>query len=108
MTQDCRCRRAPFAAADYDARELGSDRYGADVSIETCRRCGTHWLRYFLEAPHHGRSGRWWRVCVPASLATGLAPCEARAYVASQEAGFRGGSFFGSSGEPFRGPIRIR
>jgi hypothetical protein len=107
VSASCRCTTPPFSASEFATRELGTDAEGAEVSIDTCRHCGRDWLRYLVEEPHHSRSGRWWRVAVPASMAPTLRAAQARGYIQLQVDGFVGGSYFDSAGRAITGPIEI-
>ena len=107
MSNDCACHVPPFRFTDYETVDLGADPRGAEVSLETCRRCGQVWLKYLIEEPHYSRSGRWWRATVPPERRGEIGAANARAFVEAQPAGFVGGSFFDSTGKSVSGPLRI-
>lgn len=106
---DCRCRNPPFHYRDYVSRSLGIDTArgrGAEVTLETCVHCGTHWLKYLIEHEAFTASGRWFRAPVPeAELAT-LTADTALAFLERQPWHFYGGSFYRSTGARFPGPLR--
>ncbi|MFL6634284.1 MAG: hypothetical protein ACJ8HJ_18435 [Massilia sp.] len=104
----CICRHPPFRFTDYATVELGEDDRGAEIELSTCKSCGTVWLKYLIDEPHHHRSGRWWRVEIAAADATAVSAATAREWVERSPAGFAGGSFFGSTGHAIAAPIRIR
>lgn len=105
----CACEVPPFYVGDYQEESLGDDdALGGEVSLQTCKTCGTSWLKYLLESPHHSRSSRWWRVRVPAERKAQLTAQNARDFIERQAEGFQGGSLFDSTGMPVKGPMRIR
>jgi hypothetical protein len=106
--QPCSCRHPPFRFTDYDTTELGDDSCGAEVSLSTCKACGAIWLKYVIDEPHHHRSGRWWRVEIPAGDASAMSAATARERVERSRAGFAGGSFFDSQGHAITAPITVR
>lgn len=108
MSLACTCRRPPFHFQDYDTVSIGEDKYGADISISRCRCCGAAWLKYLIEEPHYGRSGRWWRVEIPAESQKAVSAETAREYVEQSAKGFAGGSFFNSQGNVIAAPIKVR
>jgi hypothetical protein len=68
-----RSRSAPYRRyADYDTVHLGEDDRGAEITLSTCKSCGTIWLAYRIDEPHYRRSGRWWRVEIAAGDATAM------------------------------------
>lgn len=107
---ECKCSRPPFDYRDYDSRFVGEDetnnRYAA-VTVETCRFCGARWLNYLVEIEEFTRSGRWYRALVSETLSLGITPETAVATIANAEICFAGGSYFGSTGVPHRGPIQV-
>ena len=107
MPADCTCSFPPFRYTDFETVELGADRHGAGVSLETCRRCARVWLKYLIEEPHQSRSGRWWRVVVPPERRDPITAASARTFIEAQQEGFVGGSCFDSTGKIVSGPIRI-
>ena len=107
MAAPCPCRSPPFHHADFEVEPLGMDGQFADVSIHTCKRCGTEWLKYLLEDEAFPRSGRWWRVEVPAPRDPILRAGTARDFIERQAGGFAGGSGFESTGHRIVAPIRI-
>jgi hypothetical protein len=107
MATPCPCRTPPFHHADFEVEHLGHDGVDAEVTIQTCRRCGTDWLRYFIEEEFRSRSGRWWRVEVPEPRDPILLAGTARDFIERQADGFAGGSHFESTGHRIVAPIRI-
>lgn len=106
--QTCACRQPPFRFNEYETVELGEDSRGAEVSLSTCNACGTIWLTYRIDEPHHHGSGRWWRVDIAAADASTLSAATARDHVERSPAGFVGGSFFDSPGRAVTAPITVR
>jgi hypothetical protein len=108
MFRQCTCRQPPFHFSDFDIVDMGEDQYGAGISLSSCKHCRTSWLEYLVEEPQYSRSGRWWRVEVPAEHMGEATVANARAYIESAAQGFAGGSYFDSNGHPIAAPIAIR
>ncbi len=98
----------PFSYLDYETTPLGVDetkgRYG-EVTAETCRACGSLWLRYFLEYEWLSESGRWYRGLVTREMIEALKPERAPALLASLPWYFYGGSYFRTLGREGSGPV---
>jgi hypothetical protein len=103
----CKCRTPPFGHTDYEIAELGEDATYGEVSLETCKHCGSIWLHYLVEDPGRTAAGRWWRVAVPANQLTSISVDGARKFIQEQTEGFLGGSYFRSSGQAFSGRPKI-
>jgi hypothetical protein len=107
---ECRCLTPPFSYADFDSRPVGTDttngRYG-EVTIETCRHCGQHWLHYLIEYEAFARSGRWYRGLVSDEVARTVTPEGAVAVLESTTTRYAGGSFFESTGFRHVGAVRV-
>ena len=107
---DCRCMKPPFHHQDYTSRAIGVDatkgRF-AEVSLETCKSCGSVWLRYFVENEAISGSGRWYRGLVPAEVAQAVTPESALAALEKLEWRFAGGSHFESAGFRTTGPMAV-
>ena len=84
------------------------DPFHAEVSIDTCKRCGTPWLVYLIEQEHHTGSGRWWRVALSSEMGKGPTVAEARSIVEQASWCFVGGSFYNSRGHRVNAPIVAR
>ena len=106
---DCHCMKSPFYYLDFDSADLGKDKTDkvneTEVTIETCKACGSKWIRYFFVHPGFGRSGTWYRGLITEEMAKSVRPDEAVALIESLEWYFRGGSFYNSDGEKRRGKI---
>ena len=107
VQHSCFCTRPPFRGEDYNIVEIGEDGSGAEISLSTCKCCGTIWLTYSIEWPHYSRSGRWWRVEVAAENNRSVSAATAKAFVESAAEGFVGGSFFNSRGHAITAPINV-
>jgi hypothetical protein len=107
---NCRCFSPPFDFRDFDAEPVGVDqtngRFG-DVSIETCKHCGTRWLRYFVEYEAFSASGRWFRGLLTPELERTLTPTAAVALLQNLPWHFYGGSYFQTTGAKGTGPIQV-
>jgi hypothetical protein len=90
-----------FDYRDFDSVEIGVDesdgRFG-EVSIETCRACGSKWLCYFVEYEAFSNSGRWYRGQVSEEVVRCVLPETALEMLRSLKWRFVGGSAFGSTG----------
>ena len=110
VTSECRCRTPPFRATDFDAEVVGVDvtnnRFG-EVSVDTCRCCGSKWLTYFVEYEGFTESGRYCRGLVSPEALQGLTPERAVAVLQGLDWHFRGGSYFRTSGERSTDPPHV-
>lgn len=94
----CRCMTPPPDHRDYTGRrglgEVPLTWIGA--GLETCRHCGTVWLKCFLEDDGMPRSGRWWRI----PLAPGQEPTRDTALemIRAAPRHMLGGSHFDTAG----------
>ena len=105
---ECRCMTPPFNYQDFETMPLGVDmtkgRYG-DVTVETCRACGSLWLRYFIEWEWLSESGHWYRGPVTREMIESLKPEDAPGLLASLPWYFYGGSYFRTLGRKGSGPL---
>ena len=91
----------PFLYTDFDEQPVGVDETNGrcgEVTIQTCRACGSKWLRYFVEYESFSQSGRWYRGLVTPELVESLTPERAPDVLASLPWLFSGGSYFRSTG----------
>ncbi len=98
---DCRCLTPPFDHRDFASRPVGVDETAgrfAEVSIETCRACGRHWLRYLVEYEGISRSGRWYRGLISEEVARTVRPEIAPEALQGLAWRFAGGSYSASTG----------
>lgn len=93
-TMACVCVTPPFSYLDFNTRDLGSDAYGAEIWLDQCKICGSHWLVYLVEWSHYSKSGHWWRAPISAPLAAGITAEEVRPFIESQEWCYVGGSYY--------------
>ena len=105
---ECLCMTPPFYYIDYETTPLGVDmtkgRHG-EVTVETCRACGSLWLRYFIEWEWLSESGRWFRGLVTPEMIESLKPEDAPELLASLPWYFYGGSYFRTLGRKGSGLI---
>jgi hypothetical protein len=100
----------PFHYLDYDTVSLGIDgtkNRGGEVTVETCKACGSRWLRYFVEYEAFSQSGRWYRGLVTEEMLESLKPEQAAELLASLPWHFYGGSYFRTLGRRGSGPILV-
>ena len=107
---ECRCMTPPFNYLDYDTVTLGVDKTNGrcgEVTVETCKTCGSKWLRYFVEYEFFSESGRWYRGLVTHEMVESLTPEQAPELLASLPRYFYGGSYFRTLGREGSGPVRV-
>jgi hypothetical protein len=101
MRDECKCMTPPFHYLDYETESIGVDetngRFG-EVTIETCRSCGSKWLRYFVEFESFSESGRWYRGLVSPEVIATITPETALEAINSLPWHFYGGSYFRTTG----------
>lgn len=112
MTQNgaCECQNSKANYFVFDKKEIGIDtqkgRYG-EVSIVTCKTCGSKWLHYFVEYEFFSRSGRWFRTSVTQEMESQITPENAGFYLNCATLCFAGGSYFDSNGFVISGEKRL-
>lgn len=90
----CTCFDLPFCYLDFDTLDLAPDGSLAEAQIDTCKKCGTRWVKYMIEQPYFSKSGRWWRAPISKTDSSALTANNAKAYIEQQEWCFVGGSFY--------------
>ena len=100
----------PFHYTDFESEFVGVDktngRFG-EVSIETCKTCGSKWLRYFVAYEAFTASGRWYRGLLSQKILNSLTPEGAVEALAGLPWHFYGGSYFETTGRKGVGPIFV-
>ena len=98
---ECRCLTPPFDYRDFNSEPLGIDetngRFG-EVSVQSCKTCGSQWLHYFVEYEAFSKSGHWYRGLVSAEALRSLRPESAVALLEGLPWYFYGGSYFETTG----------
>lgn len=106
---ECKCME-PTNRGGFDSVNIGTDkthgRYG-EVSIQTCNRCGSKWLYYFVEYEGFTASGRWYRGLISEEVARSVTPETAVAVLEDLEWRISGGSYFRSTGIKGAGPVFV-
>ena len=97
---ECPCLRGDVDYRDFETRVLGVDRDYGEASVLRCRRCGRHWLEYFVEYEYLTASGRWLRGVITPEIAASAKATSAKRILEGLEWYLRGGSAFG--GQVFR------
>ena len=87
--------------------DLGVDFNYGEVSINTCKKCKTKWLKYLIEEEHYTKSGRWWRVPIDISIANSLTAENAKELLESLDWSFIGGSYYDGKIRKIEKPIKI-
>jgi hypothetical protein len=85
---------------------MTNNRYG-EISINTCRYCGTKWINYLYEYPFFTRGGRYYKGIVTDEKLKELTPGTVAEYLESLDWYFYGGSFFDTPGKIGSGPLRF-
>lgn len=110
VTGACHCLTPPFPATDFETEVVGIDatnlRFG-EVSVDTCKCCGSKWLTYFVEYEGFTASGRYFRGLATPEELHGLTPERAVAVLQGLAWHFRGGSYFRTQGERASGPMQV-
>lgn len=108
--KDCVCMKPPFDFKDFDIRNIGTDgtsgRYG-EVNIHKCKKCGNHWLHYFVEYEAFAKSGRWFKGVISENEIESITPKNSITFLESLEWYFYGGSYFDSTGKIGKGEIQV-
>lgn len=105
----CTCMNPPLDYRDFESHpasdQFSEDRYGAEITVETCKHCGTHWLCYFVEYPAFTSSGRWCRGVVTDYEISKLTTDNALSLLEILPWYLYGGSYFGTTGKQGSGPF---
>lgn len=106
----CECENPKANYLTFDSDFIGIDekngRYG-EVSIKTCKKCGSKWLHYFVEYESFSRSGRWFRCAIDEKTVVKIEVANAENYLKNADLCFAGGSYFESNGFKNMGEIRL-
>jgi len=101
MLTNCRCTFPPPRHFDYSREFIGVDETNgrfAEVSIDTCKYCGTKWINYFYEVEGFSKSGRWYRGIIGEEAAATISASNAAAWLEQLDQYMYGGSYFGTEG----------
>jgi hypothetical protein len=108
--ETCPCQAPDAGASVFVSQSVGVDttagRFG-DVSLLTCKTCGSLWLHYYVVYEGVSRSGRWFRGQIPPALTEELDPLTATQRLAQLPGYFYGGSYFASTGQWGKGPVPV-
>ena len=106
---ECKCME-PTNLGDFDTVSVGTDethsRFG-EVSIWTCKRCGSKWLYYFVEYEAFTASGRWYRGLVSEEVVSTVTPETAVEVLEGLEWRISGRSYFKSTGTKGAGSVFV-
>lgn len=99
---ECQCLNPPFDRDTFTWKEIGIDltnwRYG-EVKLATCNKCGSLWVRYFVEFESFSSSGRWYMGQISKETSEIVKPENAVEIINSLEWHFYGGSYYYSTGK---------
>lgn len=105
----CSCYIAESRYSDLTTTHIGVDeRYGryADITLLTCKFCGTKWVQYQAEFESFSYSGRWYRGIINESNIKKLKPNNAVEYLETLDWYIFGGSHFSSTGMYGKGKVQ--
>lgn len=106
---ECNCME-PTYRGPFDSVYIGTDethgRFG-EVSIKTCKKCGSKWLYYFVEYEAFTASGRWYRGLISGDVANSVTAETAVTVLEDLEWRISGGSYFRSTGKKGAGPVFV-
>jgi len=103
----CVCMTPPFSYLDFKSRDLDPDAFGAEIWLDQCKKCGSHWLVYLVEWAHYRQSGHWWRAPISAQAAAAISAEEARRFIESLEWCYVGGSYYEQDIHKVYAPITV-
>lgn len=104
----CRCYTTDARYDLFTTTDIGVDeRNGrfAEITINTCNRCQTNWLKYFAEFESFTGSGRWYRGIVQPDDLPNIKPGNAVEYLEKSDWFIYGGSHFSSTGMYGKGKV---
>lgn len=110
LLSNCICNKPPFSYLNYDTNELGIDETNgmfAEVSLQTCKHCGTKWLNYFVEIEGFSDNIKWYKAMIDEAHIKSITPETAINYIESCEWYFYGGSYYGSQVSKGSGKIHV-
>jgi hypothetical protein len=93
LLEFCECLVAPPDHLTI-VKELGLDRYFAEVSVWVCRDCGRRWLRYFYEVEAFTGSGRWYLGAITSEQSAVLIAEHAKETLEALDWYYYGGSYY--------------
>ncbi|MFZ4057380.1 MAG: hypothetical protein ACOYKE_04550 [Ferruginibacter sp.] len=108
LLSSCGCVQLPLLHTQFNTTFFGFDETAgrfAQVSIDTCKHCGSHWLHYAYEIEGISYSGKWFRVPITAKDIVLITPMNAAAFLCNQPWYFYGGSYFNSTGAKSSVPL---
>lgn len=108
---ECSCCQPPDYQSDFDVKHFGeyddtNGRFG-EVSIETCKKCGTKWLRYFVEYEAFSRSQRCYRGIMTEEISRKVTPQNAASIIEGLEWWISSGSFFDGKHNKGSGQLQL-
>jgi len=104
--ETCPCLDAETHFCGFEIKPIGVDDQYGEVAVWTCKKCGRHWLRYFIEYEYLTAAGRMFTgVIAPRALAAITAENALEAFE-KMDWYFRGGSAFGDKLLRTVGPLK--
>ena len=107
---NCVCMNPPFHVDSFYIKRIGIDeshnRYG-EVEINSCKRCNSMWLGYFVEYESFSSSGRWYKGLISSEIAKLVTTSNAVSILNNLPWYFYGGSYFDTTGRKGKGPVSV-
>jgi hypothetical protein len=97
QTEQCPCLAGDFYYEHFESKYLGMDEDYGETTVFKCRRCGRHWLEYFMQYEGMTAAGRWFRGLVTPEVAASATAQSTTSILEGLECYYRGGSAFGGS-----------
>ena len=107
---DCICHKPPFSYLNYETLALGiveTNGHFAEVSIQTCKHCGTKWLNYFVEIEGFSSNIKWFKAIVEDLIVDSITTENALKYIEKARRYFYGGYYYGSGISIGSGKINV-
>ena len=105
--KSCRCLEGEFFYKDLEERYLGMDQHFGEVSLETCKLCGQHWLKYAYENEAFTASGRWYRAPINSGLTSHITSASAKDIIEHMPWYYAGGSYFSGKIHKHSGSLHL-
>lgn len=108
VSEPCECFSGDFRERPRAVKRhlQGHDDHYADVTVETCTRCGAAWLDYHVEYEHRTAGGHWARGHIDSDTAQRVTAQTASAILEALPWYWVGGSYYSGHVHRSSGPIR--
>src|SRR5581483_6164846 len=103
--ETCPCLDAETHFCGFEIKPIGVDDQYGEVAVWTCKKCGRHWLHYFIEYEYLTAAGRMFTGVISPDAAAAVKAETAVGLFERMPWYFRGGSAFGSKLLRTTGPL---